>query len=127
MLHSTTTTSPGLGQLGAADSARPTRRRQLADGTIRRRANSTRAIRCGDIRASALIFLCSVVIPYNATTVLVAGAAATKPPPPPVIYCEVGVSHLHVTESTPTLVHRASSQLIHQQKQFIHHIKIGYS
>jgi len=30
---------------------------------------------------------------------LVAGAAPTKPPPP-VIYCEVGVSHLHVTEST---------------------------
>ena len=31
---------------------------------------------------------------------VVAGAAATKPPPP-VICCEVGVSHLHVTESTP--------------------------
>jgi len=33
--------------------------------------------------------------------VVVAGAAATKLPPP-VIYCEVGVSHLHVTESTGT-------------------------
>jgi len=32
---------------------------------------------------------------------LVAGAAATKPPPP-VIYCIVGVSHLHATESTGT-------------------------
>ena len=41
----------GLGQLGAADSARPTWRRQLGDGTIRRRANSTRAIRRGDISA----------------------------------------------------------------------------
>ena len=34
--------------------------------------------------------------------VVVAGAAATKPPPPPVIYCEVGVRHLHVTESSGT-------------------------
>ena len=32
---------------------------------------------------------------------LVAGAPATKPLPP-VIYCEVGVSRLHVTESTGT-------------------------
>jgi len=32
---------------------------------------------------------------------LVAGAPATKPLPP-VIYSEVGVGHLHVTESTGT-------------------------
>jgi len=36
------------------NSARPTRRRQLGDGTIRRRANSTRAIRRRDISARRL-------------------------------------------------------------------------
>ena len=39
------TTSAGLGQLCAAYSARLTRRRQLGVGSIRRRANSTQAIR----------------------------------------------------------------------------------
>jgi len=44
----------GMGQLGAADSAPPIRRGQLGNGTIRRRANSTRAIRRGDISARRL-------------------------------------------------------------------------
>ena len=35
---------------------------------------------------------------------VVVGAAATKSPPP-VIYCEVGVSQLHVTESTPPVIY----------------------
>ena len=33
----------------------------------------------------------------------VPGAAATKPPPP-VIFCQVGVSHIYVTESTPPVI-----------------------
>ena len=44
----------GIGQLGAADSAPPIRRGQLGDGTIRRRANSTRSIRRGDSSARRL-------------------------------------------------------------------------
>jgi len=35
---------------------------------------------------------------------LVPGAAATKPPPLPVIFCQVGVSHIYVTESTPPVI-----------------------
>jgi len=49
--ESTWTALVEMGQLGAADSAMPIRRRQLGDGTIRRRANSTQAIRRGDISA----------------------------------------------------------------------------
>ena len=52
--YATAVLAIGMGQLGAADSAPPTRRRQLGDGTIRRRANSTRAIRRGDISARRL-------------------------------------------------------------------------
>jgi len=49
--ESTWTALVEMGQLGAADSAMPIRRRQLGDGTIRCRANSTQAIRRGDISA----------------------------------------------------------------------------
>jgi len=52
--YATAVLAIGMGQLGAADSAPPTRRRQLGDGTIRRRANSTRAIQRGDISAQRL-------------------------------------------------------------------------
>jgi len=52
--YATAVLAIGMGQLGAADSAPPTRRRQLSDGTIRRRANSTRAIQRGDISAQRL-------------------------------------------------------------------------
>ena len=41
-------------RFGAANSAQPIQHRQLGDGTIRRRANSTRAIRRRDISARRL-------------------------------------------------------------------------
>jgi len=43
---------------------------------------------------------------------IVAGAAATKPLPLPVIYCEVRVGHLHVTESTPPVIYFKAQSII---------------